>query len=121
MVPIFSSFTRFAVKFVITMIVMTIVSTLAWDAFVNGKVYGNPDGGSLDYWFVGDWVHHPVTVQRIIGGRPMGEPDTIKEGWSVFGLWCLWFSFLGTSIIVSVLAASARWIPQFERTGDLVA
>jgi len=107
---------KFALKFVIVMVVMTTICTWAWDAFINGKVYDCTDGGSLDYLFVGDWVHHPVTVQHVVGGRPMSEPDTIRQGWTISRLWYLWFSFVGTSLVVSVLAASHQWISRIQRT-----
>ncbi len=31
----------------------------------------------------------------------MSEPDTIKQGWSVVGLWFVWFLFAGGSIAIS--------------------
>jgi hypothetical protein len=107
------------VKFVISMIVMMIISTWAWDAFVNGKIYDSTDGGSLDYWNVGDWVsswdNHPIAVvHQVANGRSMEEPDEIKEGWSVTGLWCLWFLFFGISLVISILFAWMRWVPLVE-------
>jgi len=109
---------RFA-KFIVMMLFMTIVCTWAWDAFLNGKVYCCTDGGALDYLFVGDgWVHahdgHPiVVVPKIVPPHDMGDPDTIKQGWSVAALWGVWIMFFGTSLAVSIWAARVPWDPLF--------
>jgi hypothetical protein len=108
------------VKFLISMIVVTIICTWAWDAFLNGKVYMCTDGGTGDYFFPGDWVHahdgHPVVVvQQIVPPHDMSDPDTIKEGWSVAGLWCVWILFFGISLVGSVVFAWISWIATFDR------
>jgi hypothetical protein len=101
--------------FVVSMFVMTIFFTWTWDAFINGKIYDCTDAGSLDYLFVGDGVHHPVAVQHVVSGCSMSEPDTIKQGWSIIGLWCLWFSFVTVSVVASVLVSRLGWIPRTRR------
>lgn len=55
--------------FAISVLLMAFVCTWAWDAFVNGTVYYCTDGGTLDFIFVGDWVHHPVSVAHVVPGR----------------------------------------------------
>ena len=91
-----------------TLLLMAFVCTWAWDGFVNGKVYYCTDGGTLDFLFVGDWVHHPESVAQV-GPRSMSEPDEIKNGWSVTGLWSLWSTFVAGSILTSALFARALW------------
>jgi hypothetical protein len=108
------------VKFVISMIVMTIICTWTWDAFLNGKVYYCTDGGLGDYFGPGDWVHahdgHPiVVVHQIVPAHDMSDPDTIKEGWSVTGLWCVWILFFSVSLIVSTMFAWISWIKTLDR------
>lgn len=114
MIRIFKS----AVKFAIAMIVMAVVCAIVWDEFVAWKLYDCTDslpfGGYLS---PGDWVHswtgHPVvTVHQVVHGRSMSEPDTIKEGWGIGSLWCLWFAFFGVSLVASILVARIRWIPK---------
>ena len=106
------------------MFLMTIICTWAWDTFLNGKVYYCTDGGTLDYLFVGDgWVHahdgHPiVVVPKIVPTADMSAPDTIKQGWSVAGLWCVWISFFTVSLVVSVLFAWISWIKTLERFAE---
>jgi len=111
------------VKFIAMMVVMTIICTWAWDAFLNGKVYSCTDGGVCDYWFAGDWVHahdgHPIeVVPKIVPAHDMSDPDTIKQGWSVAGLWCVWILFFTTSLIVSVMFAWVSWIKTLDRFAE---
>src|SRR5690348_12539188 len=107
MVPSISNVTKFLVSLVVT----AMVCSLVWDELVNGRLYDCPHGGSLDCWFVGQWVHHPITVDHVVEGRSMSEPDTIKAGWSITGLWLLWFSFVASSLVASLTFASVRWGP----------
>jgi len=60
----------------------------AWNAFASGKLYYCADGGTMDFIFVGDRVHHPESVAQVVP-RSMSNPDEIKAGWSIKGLWCL--------------------------------
>jgi hypothetical protein len=109
-----------AAKLLISLAAMAVVCTVAWDAFVNGQLYDCTDGGSLDFWFMGDWVHHAVPVAHVVAGRPMSEPDTIKAGWSLSGLWCLWGGFAAVSVGVSFVFASFSWVPKISRLADWV-
>jgi hypothetical protein len=62
----------------------------------------------IDFIFVGNWVHHPEPVAHITP-RPMGQPDEIKAGWGITGLWCLWCAFVGAAACLSALLAGAVW------------
>ena len=106
-----------AAKFFIVMTVMAVICSMVWGEFVTDRLYNCTDAIGFDYTHPGDWVHsggtRPVAfVPHVVAGRSMSEPDTIKEGWSVTGLWCLWFSFVVVSLIVSIALARLRWIPK---------
>jgi len=99
------------VKFLVSMFLMTSISTIVWENFVDGNIYDctDPLFGYLspDGWIGGD--NFPVVVvKQVDSGRSMGEPDEIKEGWSVADLWALWWSFFGASLMISILFA---WWP----------
>jgi hypothetical protein len=101
----------FASVFGITMTVSTIVVAIVWERLGAG-LYSCTDQIGFGYILPGSWVHtrsgYPIQeVAEISHRRPMSEPDTIKQGWSVAHLWGLWFAFLGTSITASL--ASARF------------
>jgi chromate transport protein ChrA len=96
------------VIFAIGLLTMGGVSIGAWDAFVNGKLYYCTDGGSMDFIFVGDWIHHPESVSQVVPG-PMDQPDEIKSGWSFTGLWGLWSAFVFVSVLLSALFAWLFW------------
>ena len=90
--------------FIVSLLAMVVVSTIAWGMFINGKLYYCTDGGTFDFLSVGDWVHHPESVAHVIS-RSMSKPDEIKEGWSMGGLWFLWISFVAVSVFVSAIFA----------------
>jgi len=99
------------VKFLVSLFVMTVICSIVWENFVDGKIYDctDPLFGYLspDGWIGGD--NFPVVVvKQVVSGRSMGEPDEIKEGWSVTDLWVLWFLFFGASLVISILFA---WWP----------
>ncbi|MEW6157175.1 MAG: hypothetical protein AB1813_07055 [Verrucomicrobiota bacterium] len=95
--------------FGMSMVLVALVCTFAWDAFVNGKVYYCNDGGTLDFLIgVGDWVHNPESVAQVVP-RAMSEPDEIKDGWSITGLWWLWFAFVVASLAISALFSGMLW------------
>jgi hypothetical protein len=97
--------------FFMSMLLMLLFCVPAWDALVNGKLYYCTDDGTMDFIlgpFGGGWVHHPESVPHIVP-RPMDQPDEIKTGWSITGLWCLWGAFVGGSVVVSALFAAALW------------
>jgi hypothetical protein len=104
--------------FFTAMLIMTILCTVLWDTWLNGKVYGCPDGGTCDYWLlswaaIGNGNYPAVTVDRIHISS-MSDPDQLKTGWSVVRLWVIWFSFFGGSLLVSFLLASLPWSRRLE-------
>jgi len=108
------NFTLTSLKLVTSLVVMLILCTIGWSLLASG-LYDCSDENMFGFLRPGDWVHewngHPVVVvQQIIHGRSMSEPDTIKQGWSVTGLWCLWYSFVGASVVLSLLLAGKPWI-----------
>jgi hypothetical protein len=103
---------KFMTEFLLALIAMTVVCQVVWGVVVAERLYDCADSGWLNYLFPGHCVHHPVAVQQIVHGRSMSEPDTIRQGWSVAGLWCLWCSFFGASLLVSTLIACKGWIPK---------
>src|SRR5437899_9556467 len=93
---------RFSAKFFICLIVMTVGFTLVWQYAIADRLYNCTDSGDFDFLFPGHWVHRPVPVDRVVAGRSMSEPDTIKRGWSIAGLWGLWGLCVVTGLVVSV-------------------
>src|ERR1043165_4840984 len=91
------------VIFILCLVGMTFLCTRVWDAFIKDKIYNCTDGGDWEFLQAGDWVHHPVSVQKVTAGRSMSEPDQIKSGWSIVGLWCLWLSLVCVSLSISGL------------------
>ena len=98
-------------KFIAVLLVCTIAATVGWETLVKNHLYNCTDDLPLDYLQPGQWVHHPVLVAHVIAARSMSEPDTIKTGWSIAGLWCLWFSLVGLSVVVSASLALISWTP----------
>jgi hypothetical protein len=95
-------------KLAIAMFVMAIVCTVCWEFMAAGYLYDCTDGDCLPGFLTpGDWVHdlpmQPVrAVDKVVHGRSMSEPDTIKMGWGVTGLWVLWCGFILVSVVISV-------------------
>lgn len=104
-------------KFAAVLLVLTAICSNVWDNFVAGKLYNDSDDNFFGYLFPGTWVsnwdgQHPVvSVDHIAPETSMSDPDEIKKGWSVAGLWGLWLSFAGISIIISTALARLPWIP----------
>jgi len=85
-----------AARFFLAIILVTITAQIAWNELVDRSLYHCTDDGlGLDFIFPGSWVHSPVAVQDLHKPRSDGR-DTIKEGWTVMDLWCLW-SFCSAS------------------------
>jgi len=98
-------------KFGIVFLVMTVVCTVIWDEIINERLYDCTDPIGLGYLHPWDWVHGEIVfVPHVVHDRMMTDPDTIKEGWSVGRLWCVWFAFFGASVAVSVLLARKEWM-----------
>jgi len=103
-------------RFLVVLLAMFILCTVVWE-FVGDKLYDCTDQNVLGFWRPGNWVHTPggqpvSTVQHIVHGRSMSEPDTIKQGWTVARLWYLWYAFLAASVSISILLAWIPWIPR---------
>lgn len=94
--------------FVVGLALMAFVSIWLWDGLINGRVYYCTDGSTMDFLFVGDWVHNPESAARVVP-RSMSEPDEIRKGWSITGLWCLWTSFVILSTFVAAWFARIAW------------
>ena len=75
-------------KFVAAAFACTIASTVVWECFVAGTIYRCTDQGVLEFLFPGEWAH-------------IHYGDTLRAGWSMTGLWCLWYSFVIVSAVVS--------------------
>src|SRR3954453_2505834 len=95
--------------FVGSLIAAAIACPWGWDRFISGTLYVCTDSVPFEFLHPGDWVHQPVTVERIVAARSMSEADTIRAGWSITRLWLLWSSFVGGSVIISVLLARLPW------------
>jgi hypothetical protein len=107
----------YLLKFSFAFVIMTIICAVAWETFVDDRLYHCVDGGPIDYLTPGDWVHDhngdPIqTVDVVHAVGDMSGPDTLKTGWTVARLWYLWFSFVGVSVAISAALASPRWVPK---------
>lgn len=110
---------KMSAQFFLMLIVMTILCAVVWQQFITDTLYHCTDALWLDFLRPGHWVHEPVaSVAQVVRSRSMSEPDTISAGWSMTGLWSLWYSFVGVSVVVSVLVALAPWIPR-HRTSEI--
>jgi hypothetical protein len=85
-----------ASKFVAVLLLCAIASTLIWERFVAGTIYHCTDPGFLEFLSPGDWAH-------------IRYGDTLRAGWSMTGLWWLWYSFVIGSVIVSLTLAVLPW------------
>jgi hypothetical protein len=83
-----------ASKFAAALLVCTIASIFIWERFIAGTVYHCTDPGFLGFLSPGHWGHAPR------------YGDTMRAGWSTTGLWCLWYSFVVTSVVVSIAFAA---------------
>jgi hypothetical protein len=107
-----------AARFLVALLVMTIFCTVVWQQLVTDTLYHCTDAGWLDYLSPGHWVHNPEAVGHGVHNRAMSEPDTIRAGWSMAGLWSLWSSFAGVSVVVSVLFARMSRRPTHPNRTD---
>jgi hypothetical protein len=115
-----ASLLKFAAKFVLVIFVMAIVCTFQWGV-VADSLYDCTDAVGLDYLRPGDWIHGSFdSVPVVVHGRSMSEPDTIRQGWNLTGLWGLWISFVVVSLFVSILAACFPWLTKHRREQALV-
>jgi len=103
--------------FLFVMPIMLVVSAIIWEQNINDKLYHCTDSVGLPDFVLPGWVHGSVEyVQEIDVRRSMSLPDEVKEGWSVDGLWYLWFGFLIASAGISCAVASIPWAFRRSRT-----
>lgn len=102
-------------RFIVVLVAMTVIISVIWSELITDRLYNCTDAVGLDYLQPGNWVHGRIAfASHVVAGRSMSEPDTIKKGWSVAGLWGLWLSFLLFSLVVSVLLARKTWISRWS-------
>lgn len=111
-----SRIAKFITKFVIVMIPLTIMCTITWQ-LVGDRLYDCTDDNWLGFWRPFNWVHdvgnqHIKAVPHIVHGRSMSEPDTIKEGWGIGGVFCLWLFFVAGLLATSITLARMPWLRQ---------
>ena len=103
---------RITAEFVLVMVLTATVCSAIWEGFVTDTVYNCTDSVGFDALHPGDWVHGQVMiVDKVVTGRPMSEPDTIKEGWSSLGLWVVWICLAVASLCTSFVLARRPWMP----------
>jgi hypothetical protein len=110
------------VIFAVSLIATTVAGAVLWEMLVHSNVYDCTDPGFIDYLSPGDWVHANAgqgvaVVHQVVHGRSMSEPDTIKQGWSVAGLWRLWYAFVSVSVFVSLVLALLPWVAKRRVAG----
>ena len=108
---------KVSVKFLVAFFLATILCTVGWQ-YTADDLYDCTDPVLPGYLEPGSWVHawggHPMqSVSHVSHGRDMGEPDTIRAGWSTAGLWWVWSGFLAASLVVSFLATRVGWRKNF--------
>jgi hypothetical protein len=110
---------RIGVKFVVSIIVMTIICAIFWQDFITEYLYDNTDdnmAGFLEPFYGDFWIGQGgfpvVAVQHVVHGRSMSDPDEIKVGWSIPKLLCLWSSFVVVALAISIMLARVPWIPR---------
>jgi hypothetical protein len=88
--------------FLMMLLVCFILSGIVWQILLPEKVYNCTDDNFFGFLRPGDWIHGAyVTVPKIDPSDSMSKPDSIKEGWSVAKLWCVWLLFIFASVAAS--------------------
>ena len=94
-----------ALRWVIFLFILNIPLAVTWEVVFPGRIYDCPDESGFGYLTPGNWVHDPIEyVDEVVTGRSMGEPDTMRLGWSKGGLLFLWGSLFTLS------AAGSWWL-----------
>ena len=92
-------------RWLIFLCILNIPLAVAWEVVFPGRIYDCTDYTGFGYLMPGNWVHDPIEyVDEVVTGRSMGEPDTIRRGWSVRGLWGVWLA------LFSLSAAGSWWL-----------
>jgi hypothetical protein len=101
------------IAFCAGMLLMTILCYLVWHGFVYGTIYyANPMANHFEYvgytepgkW-IGQGGQAVTVVAQVRDDASEGDPDQLKQGWSVPLLWALWSVFFAISLAVSVWCA----------------
>lgn len=94
--------------FVTLFIMFNVLMTMIWETALHEKVYNCTDSIPFGYLSPGGWVHGRVeTVAVIRDDVPMGDPDTILEGWTQSRLWSIWIFMFAGSILASMVCTWA--------------
>lgn len=95
----------FVLKLVIAALAVTVVTTAAWQWLVAGVLYECTDGGVVDFLYPG-FVHG--TDGALLYG------DTVRRGWTLAGIWRLWWFSVVASVALSILLACVPWLPSAQ-------
>lgn len=111
---------RNSFRFLISLAAACVAAAVLWEAVFPGKIYHCTDSIGLDFFAPGEWIHEPhVTVERIDGSRPMGSPDQIRAGWSLGGLWAVWWGMSTLALAGAVgLTRASRQRSRTEKSQD---
>ena len=108
-----------AARFFLAIILVTITAQIAWNELVDRSLYHCTDDLlELDFVFPSSWVHNSVAVQDLHKPRSDGR-DTIKEGWTVMDLWCLW-SWMFLLSQLAIFSIGGGWelmLDRYRKTG----
>jgi hypothetical protein len=122
-------FTVLALKFCLSFFWMTVVISMIWDHSTAGVYdhvddYDDPWPGVGGLFDPGAWVDDTVvTVPQVVHGRywthlGIRYPDEIKQGWSVAGLWHLWYCLIALDLASSAILAGISWRKQLDGLFD---
>jgi hypothetical protein len=105
--------TKTILTFAVTLLLMTVASSVLWDSATT-RLYDCTDECGFGFLTPGSWVHkfdgrEIATVPKVVHGRPMSEPDTILQGWSLRKLWALWCLFAAATLGISTCVAWKPW------------
>jgi hypothetical protein len=101
------------VKFLLCIVLLSLGLEVLWETQIGPNLYDCTDECGFGYLMPGEWVHGKLaTASKVMHGRWMGEPDMIKEGWTVPRLWMLWLACFGGSVALSMSLARTHWIPR---------
>jgi hypothetical protein len=109
------------ITFLVLMVACIILCAVLWQHLITDTLYNCTDSlGGPDFLLSSrHWVHNPVAVHHVSAGRSMGEPDNIREGWSLTKLICLRWSLVIVSAAISFIFAQLLWLPRrVEATSD---
>lgn len=99
-----------SLKCAILLLLLNLPLAVAWEIIFPGRIYDCTDSLGFGYFTPGAWVHDPIEyVDEVVTGRSMGEPDTIRLGWSIGGLWGVWLTLFSLSTAASWWLSGDSW------------